>query len=883
MALTKFFIVTDHHSLCYLMKTKKPYGRLTYWALTLQDYDFEIVYKSGSSHKDADALSRYPLGYDDLVRVTDHPEYDVDHRDLCAKPIQDPMPNMEAVVARDIVNRELGEEWEQDKLAHEMERNPGTGNDGETATTGAILIVTQKEAPTTETLHVIPLQRRSGRWKEVIDVLEDESKPAESLDLRKKYEKSYKMQDGILMKRIKRDGHERLLPVIPYPAREAILKYAHDHASSGHFAFRRVWHKLRDRYYWPGMSKDVKDYVESCEICLQSNVCRQAPAGLMIPLKPTTKPFVRIGVDKFGPNHPSSKGNHYVYVVTDYCTKTVMTMAVKNGNALASHKMLSLIIDTFGAPEEIVCDNGTEFINDLVSALMHEYRIQRKDTAAYHAQANGQTERVNDTMSTILRKFSDEYQRNWDVYLPKATYAYNTSDHETTGLAPFFMLYGFYPPMLIDRDLYHRVSCPEDYDFTSLELLPKVRKWVAEEVARKQLMWKERYDSKHRDVTFEIGSLVMLRVPTSVGGDGLSARFRKPYIGPFTVIRKLGDNNYELSGLGSRMKDIVNIYRLKKYKKREKLKDDDGILKKLISDGEDSGIDVDLAETMSSKMFEEPDMAPRRPPRTRRGKGGNGGQARGANTTSQTVGEGIRRKEEKTISAASPDTEPVLRRSDRSRRPPERLALVVADFFSRHDTRTEPLVAVAEQDDATLGKTDEEQKTRCGLKDTAVDGAAIYLDDTHFPGNMWKEGWQSLSGRNVASFEFKVKIDCKTQQQQLRIMKEDVGAFLAHRMTSALANENLALERNDDEFTIKGQFFMPNLNVVDTGNGQPDRWTEMPLSQFMNEASGNKEGTKRKTGESKRGRTSGTKDDRNAEDDGDDEETVVPGVRGWQS
>lgn len=58
----KVKVMTDHQSLCWLMKKRELAGRLSRWSLQLQDWDIEIVHRSGRLHSDADVLSRHPVG-----------------------------------------------------------------------------------------------------------------------------------------------------------------------------------------------------------------------------------------------------------------------------------------------------------------------------------------------------------------------------------------------------------------------------------------------------------------------------------------------------------------------------------------------------------------------------------------------------------------------------------------------------------------------------------------------------------------------------------------------------------------------------------------------------------------------------------------------------
>ena len=56
-----FDIITDHHTLCHMLKLQDPSDRICNITMYLQKYDYTIKYKSGKKHTDADSLSRNPV------------------------------------------------------------------------------------------------------------------------------------------------------------------------------------------------------------------------------------------------------------------------------------------------------------------------------------------------------------------------------------------------------------------------------------------------------------------------------------------------------------------------------------------------------------------------------------------------------------------------------------------------------------------------------------------------------------------------------------------------------------------------------------------------------------------------------------------------------
>ena len=79
--------------------------------------------------------------------------------------------------------------------------------------------------------------------------------------------------------------------------REMILKEAHDSAYSIHPGSTKMYHDLKQRYWWYGMKRDVAAHVAICDVCQRVKVEHQRPAGLLQPLKVPEWKREEIGMD----------------------------------------------------------------------------------------------------------------------------------------------------------------------------------------------------------------------------------------------------------------------------------------------------------------------------------------------------------------------------------------------------------------------------------------------------------------------------------------------------------------------------------------------------------------------------------------------------------
>jgi transposase InsO family protein len=145
-------------------------------------------------------------------------------------------------------------------------------------------------------------------------------------------------------------------------------------------------------------------------------------------------------------------GHDMIFVVIDRLGKRAYSIpCYKTTTAKDMARLfITYIWRTHGPPDTIVSDRGPQFISEFWNELCRILGIKLKLSTANHAPTDGQTEIMNQYIDQRLRPFVNYYQDNWSELLPMIDYAQATLPHESTGLSPFQIEFGYEPRTSFD-------------------------------------------------------------------------------------------------------------------------------------------------------------------------------------------------------------------------------------------------------------------------------------------------------------------------------------------------------------------------------------------------------------------------------------------------
>lgn len=521
----KFTLYSDHKPLEWLFNIRDPGSRLVRWRLKLAEYDYEIKYKAGKNNTNADALSRAPINI-----ITP-----------CTRRIID------TPIKNEIIN------YSEKHVLHHKHKNilyiaSDTHIQSSSGAYDASTRLIEKDVPSFPVLIKSELTElesvsQSGRkyfmlncnLKDHEQVYHDIMKNKNKLPIGDIY---INFIDKIYIDRILslifKDENERIFTIckgnIQVPKIKDIpelIKQFHTSDDNYHKGANETIRKIKTRYYWKHLTRDVTKFVRSCEICAKSKICRQSLKRPLTITDTPVKPFDKLYIDIFEYNKTK------YLTILDPFSKYAQCYIVKRETTKEVLKQLTNFISHHPVPAQIATDNGACFASKKFSGFCKRYDIDLKFISAHHAQSNA-IERLHATLADSLRCYSEENPtiKEKDI-IPIIIRSYNNCRSSSTHFTPFEIIYG-------DLNLHNYIMINEDNRIENKgeQYRNELQNWqknlhriVRENIQKNKEKTKIYHDNKYtiNKTDYRTGDLIMIKNPEM-------NKHQPRFLGPFQIL-----------------------------------------------------------------------------------------------------------------------------------------------------------------------------------------------------------------------------------------------------------------------------------------------------------------------------------------------------------
>ena len=560
-----FIARTDHEVLKWLVSLTDTSGRLARWRLRLSEFTFTVEYKRGKENVAADALSRLP--------TTGLSNVDVEE-DIPVYPIECSMAKRED-------NYPCDDDIVDDDELDDLQMLGGVVRD---IADDAMLVRSHRLQPNgretfafaTEPVHqTAPLSAISAE-----DFVLEQARDAYCTSIRDDLDQTtegspFFLDDrGILCRHLPKDLNVQI--VVPVALRQKILRISHYTKVAGHPGGTRMYHTLRQHYYWPSLPIDVYNVVRNCTQCAKERVKLRKKKSFL-KLFPASRPLQYVAIDILGPLQRTKRKNTHVLVITDRFSKMTLAIPLARTDALSVAKaFIERWVFQYGPPEYLLSDRGTQFVSSFMQSCCKILGIRQVFTSAYHPQTNGQAERFNRTLLAGIRALCGEHSREWDSMVGSIAYGYNTTVNRTIGMSPFELVLTTPPPHMALKAM--ETVDTSDVDQGSPKAtrrrftrrLKAVMATATERLHIAQARYKRYFDRTVRPQRMDLrpDSLVYLRreAPRTQDKEEASGfkehKLRPIAIGPYRVVKQLKDDHTVVIVKDDGTEDVVPLERV---------------------------------------------------------------------------------------------------------------------------------------------------------------------------------------------------------------------------------------------------------------------------------------------------------------------------------
>ena len=509
-----FTLITDHRPLEWLRKVKDNNKRLIRWSLELAEHDFTIKYRPGRIHSNADGMSRLGIG---VITNEEQKSSEVEADEMSPPLVESQTPRILELQKEDELCREIAYYLINKKLLKDQY--------GETPPDPFWLIGVSLFSLDEKGILVRALHSSTKRGRQSI----------------------------------------KTQTVVPIAIKTEIIRALHDTALAGHLGYHKTYDRIKDKFYWPRMSTDIKQYCHTCHACQTHKPPSRIRRSPLKPLEAVHNPFDRIAMDLVGPLPETMRNNVYILTITDYCTRWAEAIPIPNKTAqTVADAVLKNVFYRHGMAKVLLTDNGKEFTANYFQDICKLLKVKRVTTTSYRPQTDGLTERFNKTLMQMTSQFVNDYQDNWDEFLPQVVFAYNTSTQSTTQETPFYLMHGRDPNLPIDVFLDippRQYEKPNNYKAELVRRMTSAYRLARENTLDAQKKQKELYDQKITTQQYRIGDRVYLA--NSVVRRGHVKKLTHGYMGPYRIINYFPGLVYEIKSPTESKSQLVHLDRIK--------------------------------------------------------------------------------------------------------------------------------------------------------------------------------------------------------------------------------------------------------------------------------------------------------------------------------
>lgn len=359
--------------------------------------------------------------------------------------------------------------------------------------------------------------------------------------------------------------------VVPASHRPATLNAMHTARHQGHRGYSETLRALSQRFWWPRMNRDVKDFVLTCTPCRRAKLTARR-LGELQPII-VAEPFHTWSMDFVGPFPKSTAGNTYVMTMVDQFTRRPIFEPLTAITAeTASEALYRRLITQYGCPQRILTDRGSQFTAHLFRNAAKLFGVKQLFTTAYHPQSNGKTERLNRVLKEGLRT-ARATAGDWDTLLPALEFAALTAHHSSVGTSPFEMMYGRQAQIPLDvvfgnkrnRPANERAHASDSY-VNALAAKLRATHEIANRIqAERASQAKADHDDRYSPVTHVVGRQVYLYKPIAQPGP---RKLLSHWQGPYTVIEFVAPNNVVIEDDVTHKRSRVHVLRVREVTER---------------------------------------------------------------------------------------------------------------------------------------------------------------------------------------------------------------------------------------------------------------------------------------------------------------------------